>query len=139
MGNGIEGEPELMAKQYTNRTCYECGIKKPQPEMIRRTISIATGSSNTGVSALTLAGAALGEKSAQRTVKRRVLGTGKREYARNKEVWLCEECSELFPDPKAKKKRSPLFMIIAAPFYLAYYFFKVMFIPLLALLSLASK
>lgn len=54
---------------YTKRTCEKCGIRKPQPEMVRKTKTQVSASTNF-----------------QRKNSTRV-------YGRPKTVWYCQDCA----------------------------------------------
>lgn len=77
---------------YTNRTCSQCGIRKPQPEMYKKEIYTETGNSKTGVSGATWVGFALGNKKSTRSVGSWLFNSGQRTYRRKKTVWLCGSC-----------------------------------------------
>jgi hypothetical protein len=82
----------LMAN-YTNRTCYECGIKLPQPDMVRKEISYNSGSSNTGLANRTIFGAFIGDKRAGSSVGKWLFSPNKRVYKRKRTVWMCKSCA----------------------------------------------
>lgn len=78
---------------YTRRTCCECGVKKPQPEMVRTERYVETGKSKSGVSGATWAGVLFGNKKSYSSVNRWLFNTSQRNYKRKKEVWLCTSCA----------------------------------------------
>lgn len=82
----------LMAN-YTNRTCYECGVKLPQPEMVRKEISYNSGSSNTGLAKRTIFGAVMGDKRAESSIGKWLFSPNKRVYKRKRTVWMCKSCA----------------------------------------------
>lgn len=53
---------------YTNRTCNKCGIRKPQPEMVKKSELAVAASTN------------FNRKNSTRV------------YGRPKIVWYCQEC-----------------------------------------------
>ena len=79
--------------KYANRTCSNCGIRKPQPEMYRETTYVETGRSRPGVSKRTGIGFLLGEQKSTNSVVRWMFNTNQRTYQRKREVWLCGGCS----------------------------------------------
>ena len=56
--------------EYAKRTCHKCGIRKPQPQMVKKSVPQYSASTNL-----------------QRKKSTRV-------YGRSKEVFLCESCAE---------------------------------------------
>lgn len=81
-----------MAK-YTTRTCSNCGIRKPQPEMHQQEVHVETGKSKSGVSGATWAGLLLGDKKSANSINRWLFNTNQRTYTRKKTVWLCGSCA----------------------------------------------
>ena len=79
--------------QYSNKTCYDCGIRLPANEMDRVTESYTSGRSNTTVTAGNLAWAALGDKRGKSAVGRAFKANNRRTYTRNRTVWKCMDCS----------------------------------------------
>ena len=79
--------------QYTNRTCSNCGIRKPQPEMHQEVIYTEVAKSKKGISGATVAGAVLGYKKSGDAVGSWLFNTGQRNYQRKKTVWMCGSCS----------------------------------------------
>lgn len=79
---------------YTRRTCDECGYRDIQPNMIIHTKMVPTGKSQSGTSTMTWIGALGGHKPSVRAIQRQVFNTSKRNYFREKKVWLCKICSE---------------------------------------------
>lgn len=82
--------------RYTNRTCTQCGIRKPQPEMVQKETYVETGRSKSGVSKATWLGMALGDKKSANSVNRWLFNTNQRTYQRKKLVWLCSSCAKTF-------------------------------------------
>jgi hypothetical protein len=79
-----------MTRKHANRTCHFCGLRAPQPEMRRAEIFAESGRSRSSVSGGTIIGAALGNKSATRSITRSIFNTGQRTYLRKREVWICD-------------------------------------------------
>ena len=79
-----------MSRKHANRTCHFCGLRAPQPEMRRTEIYAESGRSKSSVSGGTIIGAALGNKSATRSITRSIFNTGQRTYLRKREVWICD-------------------------------------------------
>lgn len=77
---------------YTKRTCNNCGIRKPQPQMYQREVTVKTGKSRQGLSKRTLMGALLGDNKSNNSLHSWVFNTNQRTYSRNKKVWLCDHC-----------------------------------------------
>lgn len=120
-----------MAKKYSNKTCKECGVILPQPEMQRVNIKKKTGKSQQGISGVTIAAAALGDEKSHKALSNRVLGTNQREYERNMEVWLCPDCVSTYEGIKQQRKQkngSIFWTLIKAPFLLIYMVLKIAFI-----------
>lgn len=80
-----------MAK-YANRTCHNCGIRKPQPDMRRKDIYVETGRSRSGVSKGTVLASMLGDKKAEKKVYNSIWNLNQRTYQRKKTVWVCGGC-----------------------------------------------
>jgi hypothetical protein len=79
--------------KYTNRTCNQCGVRNPQPEMIKKIVYTETGRSRKGVSAATGLGLFVGHKGSANAVKTWFFNSGQRTYQRKKQVWMCKPCS----------------------------------------------
>lgn len=79
---------------YTNRTCTNCGIRKPQPQMVSKEIYVETGKSKAGVSGATFLGSGFGDKKSQRAVNSWLFNSGQRTYKRKKTVWMCPPCAK---------------------------------------------
>jgi len=77
---------------YAKRTCVECGIRRSQPEMNRKTVYVETGHSKARLTTGTLIGTFLGDKASGRALNRAVWGNASRTYKRKKQVWLCDDC-----------------------------------------------
>lgn len=80
-------------KKYANRTCHECGIILPQPQMIRKEIMVETGKSNTTITGHTFIGAFFGDKPSVRALNRHGFNSGERTYTRKQTKWFCYECA----------------------------------------------
>ena len=78
---------------YAIKTCNNCGIRKPQPEMERVEKEVVSGSSKTKLTTGNVLGAIARSKTSERAVKRAILGNNKRQYTRKRTVWSCFECS----------------------------------------------
>jgi hypothetical protein len=78
---------------YTKRTCAQCGIRKPQPEMFRKETYVETGNSRQGVSGRTFLGAMLDDSKSKKAVDSWLLNSNQRTYSRKKIVWLCGTCN----------------------------------------------
>lgn len=82
-----------MAK-YANKTCYECGVVKPQPDMRRVTTMVDSGQSNTGFSKRNLAAVIFtDDKRAKKKHDSYFLSPNKRVYKRKRTVWMCKSCA----------------------------------------------
>ncbi len=79
-----------MSRQHATRTCHFCGIRAPQPEMIRDEIYAESGQSKSSITGATIIGAAAGSRSAKRALERTVFGAGNRTYLRKREIWRCD-------------------------------------------------
>lgn len=77
---------------YAKRTCHSCGIRKPQPEMVRETVYNEVARSRPGVSTATGVGFFLGDKKSTSSVQRWLFNSGQRTYQRKREVWMCRSC-----------------------------------------------
>jgi hypothetical protein len=82
---------------YANKTCTNCGIRKPQPEMYQKEVYVETGKSKTGISGATLFGTFAGDKKSGTQVRNWLFNSGQRTYKRKKVVWLCGSCSGRAP------------------------------------------
>lgn len=82
---------------YANKTCTNCGIRKPQPEMYQKEVYVETGKSKTGISGATLFGTFAGDKKSGSQVRNWLFNNGQRTYKRKKVVWLCGSCSGRAP------------------------------------------
>jgi hypothetical protein len=90
---------------YAIKTCSECGIRKPQPEMYREEVYSETGKSKGGISGATWVGSLIfNNKKSDRAISTWLFNSGQRTYRRKKTVWLCARCSgHVFAD------RGPIF------------------------------
>lgn len=78
--------------RYTNRTCHNCGIRKPQPEMYQKEIYVESGRSRAGVSKGTVLASMLGDEKAEKQVYNSIWNTNQRTYQRKKNVWVYGSC-----------------------------------------------
>lgn len=78
---------------YVKRTCRECGYKDIQPNMYRSSIRYKSGSSNTGITKRTLFSSLLGSPEGNRQLGKYLFFPNKRDYYRNREIWLCTNCA----------------------------------------------
>lgn len=79
---------------YRKCTCYSCGKIDTQPNMNRRTIQVDSGSSQAGLSGRAVATSMLfNSKKGGNQVANWITGNTKRNYKRNREVWLCDSCA----------------------------------------------
>ena len=81
---------------YTKRTCYSCGIRKPQPEMFRKSVSKVTSTYQRSLSGREVVGAVLGEKSSRRSVGNWLWAPNKRSRTSHRDVWVCANCEKGF-------------------------------------------
>ena len=77
---------------YANKTCYDCGVKKPANQMERVTEEYTSGRSDNKVTAGNVAWAAFSDTAAKK-VKRTIVANNRRSYTRNRTVWKCMDCS----------------------------------------------
>jgi len=89
---------------YANRTCAQCGIRKPQPQMYRSETYVENAKSQTGISSATMVGVFSGDKKSGSQFRNWLFNSGQRTYKRKKTVWLCGICSGQEIDPVARKK-----------------------------------
>ncbi len=75
--------------KYANKTCNNCGIRKPANKMFKTIKTIKSGTSNTGLTARSILGAMAGDKRSGRQFAKWALSPSKRTYTRNREVWVC--------------------------------------------------
>jgi phage shock protein PspC (stress-responsive transcriptional regulator) len=81
-----------MAK-FATHACHACGIRLPQPEMVRKQVSYEAGSSQTGLSKRTIVGAILGGEESEKSLGKWLWNPSKRVYKRKRTVWLCGDCA----------------------------------------------
>jgi hypothetical protein len=79
---------------YANKTCNQCGVIKPQPEMHQRKIAVKTGKSTSGFTWSNYLGVVIGDQPAKRKFRQSLWSNNKRNYTRYKQVWLCDKCVE---------------------------------------------
>lgn len=82
-----------MTPKYANRTCCNCGIRKPQPQMIKRQVEVEVGKSKAEVTGSTWFGAAVGDAASKRAIARAGFNSSQRTYTRKQTKWLCEDCA----------------------------------------------
>lgn len=85
-----------MIAKYANRTCCNCGIRLPQPQMIKKELFVETGKSNTSITGSTFIGLMLGDKASQRAIDRFNFNSSARTYTRKQTKWFCKRCA--YPD-----------------------------------------
>ena len=86
---------ELVIMAYTKRTCHSCGFRDIQPNMKQETVQVKVGSSTTGMNKRTVAGAFLmGDKKSGAQIRKYLFAPNKRNYTRNRQVWVCKNCSK---------------------------------------------
>jgi hypothetical protein len=107
--------------KYTVRSCCNCGIRKPQPEMKKVSIYTETGKSKAGVSASTFAGVFFGDKKSANSVNRWFFNTNQRTYKRKRDVWACSSC-----EAKVKAQSDPG-SVIAGIFVILFVLFMIFF------------
>lgn len=78
---------------YAKKTCNICGIRKEQPDMVRSSKQVKSGSSNTGLTKRSIIGATFGNKKSQSAVGKWMLSPNKRNYTKTREVWMCHDCA----------------------------------------------
>jgi hypothetical protein len=82
---------------YATRSCNQCGVRKPQPEMKQTEMYVKTGKSKTGISAATVVGIFAGNKKSGNSFRSWLFNSGQRSYTRKKTVWLCNSCASNVP------------------------------------------
>jgi hypothetical protein len=91
---------------YTNRTCAECGIRKPQPQMYRSETYVENAKSQIGISGATMFGLFAGDKRSGNQFRNWLFNNGQRTYKRKKIVWLCGSCSGVERKPKVPMSKT---------------------------------
>jgi len=87
---------------YTKRTCARCGFRDIQPNMKQVTESYTSGYSQKAISGRSIVGAFLGDPRAQRQNAGWLVGSTKRKYTRNRQVWVCKSnCGNKTTSPKS--------------------------------------
>ena len=87
---------------YTKRTCHKCGFRNDQPNMVKKTMKVASGQSKSSPSRLAILKGALGDKAANKAVDRSYYASV-RNYSRNKQVWMCRNgCANNFQPTSPK-------------------------------------
>lgn len=82
---------------YAVRTCNICGIRKPQPEMVRAKKRVEVAQSKRALSGREVAGFVLGSKKSTKSVHNWMLAPNKRSYTSTREVWMCKSCAAAQP------------------------------------------
>jgi hypothetical protein len=82
---------------YATKTCNQCGVRKPQPEMKQTEMYVETGKSKTGISAATIVGIIFRNKKSGKSFLSWLFNSGQRSYTRKKTVWLCNTCADNVP------------------------------------------
>lgn len=77
---------------YANKTCYDCGTRKPANLMERVTEEYKSGRSDNSLTAGNVLFAPFSDTAAKK-VKRTIVANNRRSYTRNRTVWKCKECS----------------------------------------------
>ena len=96
--------------RYATRTCYCCGVRKPQPEMYREEIYEETGKSVAGVSGSTWFGLLLGDSKSVNSINRWIFNTNQRTYKRKKQIWVCGSCSGRITLPSSLSRPAKYFV-----------------------------
>jgi len=81
-----------VADSYARRTCCECGVRRPQPEMLGVEVEYKSGTSRRSLMWRNVLGLAMGTKTGKTAVLSWLFGNHKRTYTRMKTVWACMEC-----------------------------------------------
>jgi hypothetical protein len=90
---------DYILANYAVRTCHVCGIKKPQPQMVRKEMSVEKGNSKKTMDSGTVVGLLLGEKKSQRTYQNLLFSNPKRTYTSKRTYWFCDDCAN--PPPRS--------------------------------------
>ena len=101
-----------MAK-YTNRTCVNCGIRRPQPEMYQKEIQVVTGKSKKTASGATVFGAFMGDEKSSKSIRDAIYNTNQRTYTRKRKVWVCPDCYGDVKSEKDTETSSLTFWVVA--------------------------
>jgi hypothetical protein len=83
--------------EYAKKTCNQCGLRDIQPNMVRATKKVKTGSSRSKLSAGTYVGLLIENKTAQKRFRNNLWANNKRQYTRYREVWMCKDCAKSNP------------------------------------------
>ena len=84
----------MTTPKYTNRTCCNCGIRKPQPEMIKKEIEVEVGKSVADIDGSSWLGVAAGDAASKRAVARATFNSSQRTYTRKQTKWFCHDCAK---------------------------------------------
>lgn len=89
----------MSRKVYANRTCCNCGVRAPQPEMKFVEVYREVGRGEASFNWRTVAGALLGSRVSGRAIERTVFSAGDRVIKRKVTLWSCPSC---LPQVKAE-------------------------------------
>ena len=78
--------------EYAKRTCSNCGLKLPQPQMNQRVVSLQVARGKRGLSNRELVGTLVGSKKARNSLLGWLFAPNVRNYTRKQKIWLCDEC-----------------------------------------------
>ena len=79
--------------EYAKRTCSNCGLKLPQPQMNQRVVSLQVARGKRGLSKRELVGTLVGSKKAKNSLLNWLFAPNVRNYERKQKIWLCDECA----------------------------------------------
>ena len=79
--------------EYAKRTCSNCGLRLPQPQMNQRIVSVQVAKGKRGLSAREVVGTIVGSKKAKNSMFNWLFAPNLRNYTRKQKVWLCDECA----------------------------------------------
>lgn len=107
---------------YTVRTCCECGLRAPQPEMFQRKRHIEVAKSQDSFSGATLLGWMAGNKDSEKKIVKTLLNNGERTYKRNVTSWYCKEHVDHYDKQQKTRERvvTGIGAVVALPFLLAF-------------------
>ena len=78
--------------EYAKRTCSNCGLKLPQPQMNQRIVSVQVARGKRGLSTREVVGTLVGSKKAKNSLFNWLFAPNVRNYTRKQKVWLCDDC-----------------------------------------------
>ena len=79
--------------EYAKRTCSNCGLKLPQPQMNQRIVSVQVARGKRGLSTREVVGTLVGSKKAKNSLFNWLFAPNVRNYTRKQKVWLCDDCA----------------------------------------------